>query len=203
MRGIIVVSCLAAFAVAGCGREESAWEEARRANTVAAYEGYMERHPAGAHAAQARAGIRALEDDAAWARAERIGTPEAWQRYLAGRPSGRHAELARRMLVDFIPPAPSPPAPSPPGAVFELQLGAWRDEAAARAALEGWRDGRSALLEGQPLRLMAPFGDGPPLWRLRAGPLPESAARALCERIRAGGADCAPALAVSAGDAPP
>lgn len=165
----------------------------------------MGRFPAGTHAAEARSGIRALEDDAAWAQAERIGTPEAWQRYLGGRPDGRHAASARQMLVDFLPPAPPAPAAAQPPAAegFDVQLGAWRDEAGAREALAGWQGARSALLEGQAARLVAPFGEGPPLWRLRVGPLEEAAARALCERIRAGGADCAPAIAVSAGDPPP
>jgi hypothetical protein len=202
MRGIIVASCLAAVAVAACGRQESAWEAARRAGTAVAYAGYMDRYPAGTHAAEARAAIAALEDDAAWSRAERIGTPEAWQRYLAEHAGGRHVALARRMLVDFLP----PPAPIAPGAAsggFEIQLGAWREEAAARDALAGWEGGHAALLEGRPVRLVPPFGEGPPLWRLRTGPLAEGDARALCGRIRAGGADCAPAVAVSARDPPP
>ncbi len=138
-----------------------------------------------------------LDDGKAWARAERIGTPEAWQRYLADWPEGRHVVLARQMLVDFIPP------PAPAAGSFEIQLGAWRDESAAREALASWRGGRAALLEGHPARLVAPFGAGPALWRLRTGPLDEDGARALCGRIRAAGTDCMPAAAVSAGDAPP
>lgn len=197
------MSCLAAVAVAACGGEEAAWEAARRGNTAAAYSRYMERYAAGRHAAEARAAIGALEDDAAWALAERIGTPEAWQRYLAGRPQGRHAALAQRMLIAFIPPAPvaSPPAIAPPA--FEVQLGAWRDESAAREALASWQGARAGLLEGHAARLVAPFGDGPALWRLRTAPLGEDDARSLCGRIRDSGEDCAPAVALSAGDAPP
>jgi hypothetical protein len=211
MRGIIVTSCLAAaLACTACSRQESAWEAARRDNSPAAYADYAARFPAGAHAADARAAIRALGDDEAWARAERIGTPEAWQRYLADWPDGRHLALARQMLVDFIPPAaPGPPAiPEPsaaaflPGA-FEIQLGAWRDESTAREALASWQAERAGLLEGHGARLVAPFGDGPALWRLRTSPLDGAGARALCERIRAAGTDCIPAAAVSAGDPPP
>lgn len=157
----------------------------------------MAKFPAGMHAADARAAIRALGDDAAWARAERIGTPEAWQRYLADWPGGRHLALARQMLVDFIPP------PAPAARTFEIQLGAWQDESTAREALASWLGARAELLEGHGARLIAPFGTGPALWRLRTGPLEEAGARALCERIRAAGTDCIPAVAVSAGDAPP
>jgi hypothetical protein len=180
----------------------------------------MARFPAGAHAAEARAAIRALQDDEAWARAERIGTPEAWQRYLADWPGGRHGVLAQQMLVGFIPAAPpaavapavadttdsapeaaSAVAPAPLG--YEIQLGAWRDEATARGALAGWQGERAALLEGHAARLVAPFGEGPALWRLRTAPLPEPEARALCARIQGAGADCVPAVALSAGDPAP
>jgi hypothetical protein len=223
MRASIVASCLAALlASAACGREEPAWSAARREGTRAAYADYMNRFPAGEHAGEARAAIRALEDDEAWARAERIGTPEAWQRYIGDWPEGRHVLLAQQLLVGFIPPeTPAPVAPragAPPtdaadaataagGAplpgAFEVQLGAWRDEAAAREALAAWQDGRAALLEGYGVRLAAPFGEGPALWRLRTAPLAEAEARALCERIKGAGADCVPAIAISAGDPPP
>ena len=173
-----------------------------------AYADYMARFPAGVHAAEARAAIRLLQDDEAWARAERIGTPEAWQRYLADWPGGRHGVLAQQMLVGFIPPEPpAVPAPAPPliesPGTYEIQLGAWRDEATARGALASWQGERGALLEGHAARLVAPFGEGPALWRLRTAPLPEPEARALCERIRGAGPDCAPAVAISAGDPAP
>ena len=170
----------------------------------------MNRFPAGEHAGEARAAIRALEDDEAWARAERIGTPEAWQRYIGDWPEGRYVLLAQQLLVGFIPPeAPAPVAPraevppAPPPGAFEVQLGAWRDEATAREALAAWQGGRAALLEGLGVRLAAPFGEGPALWRLRTAPLAEAEARALCERIKGAGADCVPAIALSAGDPPP
>ncbi len=182
----------------------------------------MRRFPAGEHAGEARAAIRTLKDDDAWARAERIGTPEAWQRYLGDWPDGRHVVLAQQMLVGFIPPeapaAVAPPAEStaahwppasseaaaaPPPRDYEIQLGAWRDETTARGALAAWQGERASLLEGHAARLVAPFGEGPALWRLRTAPLGEPEARALCDRIRGAGSDCVPAVALSAGDPPP
>lgn len=206
-----------------CGREEPAWAAARAANTQAAYADYMRRYPAGEHAAEARAAIRALKDDDAWARAERIGSPEAWQRYLADWPEGLHVVLAQQLLLGFIPPeSPTRVAPAGPPAqeapaeadeaatavvpapgAYEIQLGAWRDEATAREALAGWQGERVALLEGHAARLVAPFGEGPALWRLRTEPFGEADARALCERIKAAGSDCVPAVALSAGEPPP
>jgi hypothetical protein len=199
MREIIVAPWVLAFvAAAGCSRQESAWQHAERERSAAAYEEYLERFPAGAHAGQARAGLLELQEAAAWARAERLHTPESWQRYLAEWPGGAHAAEAREALVAFIPPAPRP---APAGAGFEIQLGAWSDEAAARAALAGWA-GRQADLGGLVPRLVAPERDGPAVWRLRAGPFDEAAARVVCEDLRSSGADCVPVAAGSAG-APP
>ena len=181
---------IAACVAAACSRQESAWQDAARRNTPAAYQAYLERYPRGAHAADAHAGIAAAREAGAWARAERLETPEAWQRYLAEWPEGAHAPLARRSLVEFIPP---PPAPAPGG--YEIQLGAWADEGAARAAHAGWA-GRQADLGGQVPRIEGPEPGAPAVWRLRAGPYDEAAARVVCEDLESAGVDC---VALAAG----
>ena len=187
----------AACIAAGCSRQESAWQDAARRNTPAAYQAYLDRYPGGAHASDARAGIVAAREAAAWARAERLRTPEAWQRYLADWPDGAHAAIARRSLVEFIPP---PPATAPGG--YEIQLGAWSDEASARAALAGWA-GRQADLGGQVPRIDGPAPGAAPVWRLRSGPYDEAAARVVCEDLKSAGVDCVAVAAGSAGDSPP
>jgi hypothetical protein len=198
MRAIIVAPwILAACAATGCSRQESAWHDALREDTVAAYQVYLDRFPAGAHAAEASASISALRESDAWSRAERLGTPEAWQRYLGEWPDGRHAWQARRLLVDFIPPAPAP------AAAFEVQLGAWSDETLARAGLERIVHEHAGRLAGVEARLASPLEAGDALWRLRAGPLPEPSARALCAEFKSAGADCVTLPALSAGDATP
>jgi SPOR domain len=202
MRGIIVASwILAVFVTAACSRQESGWENARREDTVAAYQEYLESFPAGSHAAEASAALLRLREAAAWARAERLRTPEAWQQYLGDWPEGRHAELARRLLLEFMPPAA--PAPSPATGAFEIQLGAYSDEAAARAGLERLLREHAADLDGLSARVAIPEDAEPALWRLRAGPLDEARARELCEKLKTSGVDCVPAGAESAGEAPP
>jgi hypothetical protein len=205
MRASIVASGLAAvLAVAGCSRQESAWQGARRENSAAAYEDYLARHPSGLHAGEAREALAEIREAGDWARAERLGTPEAWQRYLGVWPAGRHVEEARRLLVEFIPPAPPPPpAAVEPAARFEVQLGAWSDEALAGAGLGRVVDSHGHLLVGLATRVVPPGTGSDRLWRLRSGPLEEAAARELCLRLRSAGADCVPARALSAGDAPP
>ena len=174
---------IAALVSAACGREDSAWREAQ-------------------HEVQARAELEARREAEAWARAERLGTPEAWQRYLAGWPDGGHADEARRLLVAFIPPpSPAPlPVPAPrqardpaaPAGKHEIQLGAWSDEALARAGFDRFIGAHSAALSGAGLRLVGPGEAGDSLWRLRAGPFDEPTARARCAGLLAAGVSCVP-----------
>ncbi len=210
---------LAASFLASCDRRESDWRDAQRQDSPASYQAYLERHPTGAHAAEARAWLEARRESEEWARAERLGTPEAWQRYLAGWPEGRHAEEARRLLVAFIPPprpvpvaAAGPPVTASPSAAdssggFEIQLGAWSDEALARAGFERFIGAHAAMLAdaGAQLRLAGPGESGDALWRLRAGPFDESAARARCTELVGAGVSCVPVAAARGdpGQSPP
>jgi hypothetical protein len=213
MRGSIVVTCiLAASVLAACDRRESAWRDARRDDSQSAYQAYLERYPTGVHAAEARVELEARREAEEWARAERLGTPEAWQRYLAGWPEGRHAVAARRLLVAFIPPPrPQPlPAPAPqpapgtelPAGNFEIQLGAWSDEALARAGFERAIAEHAGLPAGAELRLVGPGEAGDALWRLRAGPFDEAAARSHCAGLALAGVSCVPVPDGSAGQPP-
>jgi hypothetical protein len=203
MRGSIVVTCiLAASVLAACDRRESAWRDARRDDSQSAYQAYLELYPTGVHAAEARAELEARREAEEWARAERLGTPEAWQRYLAGWPAGHHADEARRLLVAFIPPSRPEPLPAPvsqqapgpevPAGNFEIQLGAWSDEALARAGFERFIGAHATAFAGTGLRLAGPGELGDALWRLRAGPFDETTARSHCASLVAAGVSCVP-----------
>jgi hypothetical protein len=189
---------IAALAIAGCSRQEAGWDEAARENSVGAYQSYLDKFPAGVHAAEARARVAELQEEAGWTRANRLRTPEAWQRYLGEWPDGRHAALARRQLVAFIPPE----APAAHGD-FAVQLGAYSSEAATRENLARLAREHATELAGQALVILAPQLPETDVWRLRTGPLAEGAARDLCERLRSGGVDCVPVAAISAGQPPP
>lgn len=181
----VIVAILAASLAGGCSRQESGWQEAARADTMAGYEEYLARFPAGAHAPQARKRILELREEQDWARAGRLRTPEAWQRYLADWPDGRHAAEARDQLAQFVPAGDG-------GRDWSVQLGAFSSEAAAQSARARLADAGAAQLGGIELRVLAPQQDPSDVWRLRTGALPESAARELCARLRAGGVDCLP-----------
>jgi hypothetical protein len=199
MRGIIVVTWLAAACIAaGCSRQQSAWDAARRQDTVSSYEAYLARYPAGARAEQARAALRALRDDEAWSRADRLATPEAWQRYLGEFPDGRHAAEARGRLIAFI-----PPGPKPADGRYVVQLGAWSSEASARAARDRALESHAAGLADTELLVVAPREDPAAVWRLRTASLEEETARDLCSRLRLLGVDCVPLPVESAGQPAP
>jgi hypothetical protein len=199
MRRIIVVTWMAAACLAAaCSRQETAWQAARRENSAAAYEAYLASYPAGPQAAQARAAIFAIRDAQAWSRAERLATPEAWQRYLAEFPEGRNVDAARQRLIAFIPPGP-PPATG----LYVVQVGAYSTEAAARTGLVRAAGQHDAVLGGAGLVVTAPRDLADTIWRLRTGPLPEPAAREMCQRLRSAGVDCVPLPDDSSGDAPP
>ncbi len=205
---------LAASVLAACDRRESAWRDAQRDDSQAAYQAYLELYPTGVHAAEARAELEARREGEEWARAERLGTPEAWQRYLAGWPDGRHAAEARRLLVAFIPPPRPEPLPEPvwqqapgpeaPAGNFEIQLGAWSDEALARAGFERFIGAHADALAGTGLRLAGPGESGDALWRLRAGPFDETTARSRCADLVGAGVSCVPVSpAPQPGHSPP
>jgi hypothetical protein len=181
----IIVAIVAASITGGCSRQESRWKDAARTDTVAGYEEYLARFPAGAHAVAARERILELREEQDWARADRLRTPEAWQRHLADWPEGRHAAEARDRLARFVPLDGG-------GRDWSVQLGAFSDEAAAQSAQARLADALAAAPGGISLRILAPQEDPADVWRLRTGPLPEAAARELCARLRTEGVDCVP-----------
>jgi hypothetical protein len=182
----VIVAILAIAAAAGCSRQEAAWQDAARVDSIAGYEEYLGRFPAGAHAVEARARVRGLREEQDWARAGRLRTPEAWQRYLSDWPDGRHAAEARDSLAQYV------PAAAATSGEWSVQLGAFSGEAIAQAARARLADAYAKVLGGIPLRVLAPQADPSDLWRLRTDPLPEAQARELCALLRAEGIDCVP-----------
>ena len=203
MRSLWIVLWIAgASMLAACSRQEAGWRDARGQDSLSGYESYLEQFPAGAHAAEARARMRELLEDREWMRAMEFGTPEAYQRYLGAYPEGRYAGAARERLSEFVlarAPAPAAADAAPVAATvstersYAVQLGAYSNEAAARTGLARLMRDHSGLPEGLEPRILPPAAGAPQLWRLRAGPLDEAAARALCARLAARGMDCVPA----------
>ena len=83
--------------------DDTAYAEAQRADTAAAYGEYLRAYPTGQHIQEARVRQAAAEtreqearaDDAAYATVESQNTTEGYEEYLRSYPSGRHVDVAR------------------------------------------------------------------------------------------------------------
>ena len=83
--------------------DDKAWADAVRAGTAAAITAYTQNFSSGAHVAEARQRLAALDekarkdaDDKAWADAEKAGTAAAFTGYVQKFGSGAHVAEARR-----------------------------------------------------------------------------------------------------------
>ena len=65
-RTLLAPSFLVLALVAGCNRQEADWEEAREADTVAAYQEFLEEHPESQQAQVAQQRMRALQRAERW-----------------------------------------------------------------------------------------------------------------------------------------
>ena len=81
------------------GRDDAAFAEAQAAATAAAYEAYLQAHPQGRRAEDARRLLLAATEREAFERARSAGTVAAYEGYLMSYPQGRHAAEARRLLA--------------------------------------------------------------------------------------------------------
>lgn len=110
------VACVVALVLlAGCSRERLDWKSAEAADTLEAYDNFIQRHPDSTLAAQARARVAQLEEERDWQRASTTDTLPAYQQFLAQHENGKWAEEARIRVENFAldGTAGGPPRPSP------------------------------------------------------------------------------------------
>jgi outer membrane protein assembly factor BamD (BamD/ComL family) len=91
---ICAIACIAAT-LAACNSAKSDWNEATAANTVAAYQRFLQQHPGDKQADDAKGRILALKDDQAWSRAQAADTLDAYQAYLTAESGGVHVGDAK------------------------------------------------------------------------------------------------------------
>lgn len=88
--------CLfATLGLAACDSTQGDWNQANAGNSVAAYQGFLDKHPNTAQSVEARARIHALEDEQAWTQAQQANTVQSYQNYVRDEPSGVHVEEAK------------------------------------------------------------------------------------------------------------
>ena len=83
-------------------RDLKDWNEAKRGNTIAAYNEYLRDNPKGDYAKSARTAILRIENDAkAWNIARSAHTKQAYQSYLTHHPSGSFVSTAKTEINKF------------------------------------------------------------------------------------------------------
>ncbi|MFZ2901118.1 MAG: SUMF1/EgtB/PvdO family nonheme iron enzyme [Saprospiraceae bacterium] len=95
--------------------DKQAWEEAKTANTLAAFQFYQARFPNGEFRPLADKRIAEFEDFEAWQQAKAANTKAAYEKYLSAYPSGAYRELAENALKNLLTQQPNnPTTPSEP-----------------------------------------------------------------------------------------
>ena len=89
------------LALAGCSSESSDWKSATAADTSEAYQQYLQQHPSGANADQAKAHLQQLQEDRAWQSASSADNRGAYEQFLAQHADGKWAQEARIRIENF------------------------------------------------------------------------------------------------------
>lgn len=220
-RATLIALLMVGVAVAAaCSRRQQEWEAARRADTVEAYQQFVQSFPEGEFTSQARARMRELEEARDWQNAQSAGTAEAYQEFLARHPEGRMADEARIRLGNLalaltpsgpaqaLPagepsataaaadataaaPAVAAPARAPSADAYRIQLGAF--SGGDQQAMGEWRRLQREypqLLNGLTPSVKLATTGAGHLYRLQAGDMTEARARDACTRLRLRGQAC-------------
>ncbi len=96
---LVALALCGALAMTACSSVNKDWADASAANTVAAYQSFLDKHPGDPHAQDAKAYILALKDDAAWRTAQNNKSLDSYRQYLQAEPNGSHAQTARDQIA--------------------------------------------------------------------------------------------------------
>ena len=101
MKRIVVVLSILVM-VSACATDRGLWRDARKKNTIQAYEEYLAKHPHGKFAYQARNKKRAiLAEEQMWQKAKWDNAFKGYANYLSSFPRGKYAGEARRAIPKF------------------------------------------------------------------------------------------------------
>jgi len=78
--------------------EAGAWAEAKRLNTLASYDDYLDAYPQGRYAEEAEERMEALDEENAWRQAIARGSLVSFRKYLRAYPAGKYAGEARQKI---------------------------------------------------------------------------------------------------------
>lgn len=106
----MIVVFAACAALSGCSREQRDWRSAEGADSLEAYDHFLERHPEGSLATQARARVAQLTEERDWQRASAADTADAYRRFLDQHSNSKWSQEARIRAENFS--LEGQPAPS-------------------------------------------------------------------------------------------
>lgn len=92
------VAC-ACLVLAGCGTPQYDWNKTLAANTVAAYQTFLNNHGRSKYAGDARGRLLGLKDDQAWSLAQATNTIDGYHDYLRAEGGGIHAPDAQYKIT--------------------------------------------------------------------------------------------------------
>ncbi len=99
IRTITALGACATAALYACDSAQSDWYRATAANTLAAYQSFVQKHGDDKRADNARGRILALQDDQAWTEAQAANSIAGYQAYLSTESGGVHANEAHYRLT--------------------------------------------------------------------------------------------------------
>lgn len=103
-------------ALAGCGELQD-WRSTQRADTLEAYESFLDRYPQSQYAPVAQRRTADLLEQRDWRIATEMDTAEAYRSFLDTHPKGRWAREAKVRLQNFL----APPGVLGPAAIEPLE----------------------------------------------------------------------------------
>jgi outer membrane protein assembly factor BamD (BamD/ComL family) len=95
----VTLVLLAAATLCACSSAQKDWNKASTANSVAAYQEYLSKHPTSEHSTEANNRIHSLQDEEAWSQAKRANTLDAYHDYVQKQPTGSHLTDAQDAIT--------------------------------------------------------------------------------------------------------
>lgn len=115
-RSRVVAVLLLALALAGCGELQD-WRSTQRADTLEAYEAFVEQHPQSQYVPVAQRRLADLIEQRDWLIATESDTAEGYRAFINNHPKGRWTREARVRLQNFL----STPGVLGPAAIEPLE----------------------------------------------------------------------------------
>jgi len=100
-RWMLGIAVAAAVLLVGCSREAADWKQASTANSIEAYQLYLQQHPHGTQAAAAQGHLQQLIEQRDWQIATAGNSRDAYQQFLTQHPNGQWSQEARLRIENF------------------------------------------------------------------------------------------------------